>query len=137
MESSTLHLDLNCKKICVVAPMSSSTFIYNFFSTVLLAISDAKYNTVHVKIGEYESNNNSGVFDMFENHIPEPEALSSGKWTNLGHSHNTWKKLLNVYETEPGSNIRLVKSLIFCAIYCENVSGCARCTALSSTNKTS
>ena len=50
--------------------MSSSTFIYNFFRTVLQAISDAKYNKKKEKIGEYESNNNSGMFDMFENHIP-------------------------------------------------------------------
>ena len=39
--------------------------------------------------------------------------------------------------TEAGNNIRLVKSLRFCAFNCRNISHFGRCATLSSANKTS
>ena len=82
------------KHVVIEAPAKSGTFYHNYkgtFSIVLLAICDAKYNFTLVDVGQYSSDNNSGVLvrskiienNTFENNtlnFPEGEVLSG---TNL------------------------------------------------------
>lgn len=52
------------KHIQIEAPTKTGTLYYNykgFFSTVLLAVCDAGYNFTLVDVGQYGSNNDSGV----------------------------------------------------------------------------
>ena len=82
---------LDGKHVRIVAPKLSGTLYHNYkgyFSTVLLAICDAKYNIIYVNVEEYGSNNDSGVLnnswlpDIFENRmydIPEPEPIPGFK----------------------------------------------------------
>ena len=52
------------KYICIQCPPNTGILFHNykgFFSYVLLAICDAKYNFTLVDIGQYGSNNDSGV----------------------------------------------------------------------------
>ena len=55
---------LDGKHIHIQCPPNTGTLFHNykgFFSIVLLTICDAKYNVTLVDIGQYGSNNNSGV----------------------------------------------------------------------------
>ena len=55
---------LDGKYICIQCPPNTGTLFHNykgFFSIVLLAICDAKYNLTLVDIGQYGSNNYSRV----------------------------------------------------------------------------
>ena len=73
------------KHVQIEAPAHSGTLYHNykgFFSIVLLAICDAKYNFILVDVGQYGSNNDSGVLahsamgNAFENNtlnLPENE----------------------------------------------------------------
>ena len=75
------------KHVVIEAPATSDTLYHNYkgtFSIVLLAVCDAKYNFTLVYVGQYVSNNNSGVLaqlkisSAFENNIlnlPESEVL--------------------------------------------------------------
>ena len=75
------------KHVVIEAPVRSNTLYHNYkgtFIIVLLAICDAKYNFMLVGIGQYDSNNNSGVLaqskisSAFENNtlnLPESEVL--------------------------------------------------------------
>ena len=75
------------KHVMIEAPSNTGSLYHNFkgfFSIVLMAICDAKYNFTLVDIGNYGSNNDSGILlhsgigDAFENNalnIPGPEAV--------------------------------------------------------------
>ena len=75
------------KHIRMVAPASSGSLYYNykgFFSIILLAVCDAQYNFTYINVGEYGSNNDSGVLansglaDLFEENkmgVPEPKTI--------------------------------------------------------------
>ena len=55
---------INGRHVVIEAPAKSGTFYHNYkgtFSTVVLAICDAKYNFTLVDVGQYDSNNDSGV----------------------------------------------------------------------------
>jgi len=78
------------KHITIKCPLKSGSQYYNykgFFSIVLLAIGDAHYAFTLVDIGEYGSNNDSGIFSnsemgkLFQSekmNLPEAESLGSG-----------------------------------------------------------
>ena len=80
------------KHVVIEAPAKSGTLYHNYkgtFSIVLLAVCDAKYNFTLVDVGQYGSNNDSGVLaqskisSAFENNtlnLPESEVLPG---TNL------------------------------------------------------
>ena len=80
------------KYVMTEAPAKSGTLYHNHkgtFSIVLLAVCDAKYNFTLVDVGQYGSNNDSGVLAQskisttFENNalnLPESEVLPG---TNL------------------------------------------------------
>lgn len=71
------------KYIAIEAPASTGTHNYKgFFSQVLLAVCDARYNFILVDVGQFGSNNDSGVLSnsamgrRFENgtmRLPNPE----------------------------------------------------------------
>ena len=73
------------KHIAIEAPASTGTLYHNykgFFSQVLLAVCDARYNFILVDVGQFGSNNDSGVLAnssmgrRFENGtigLPDPE----------------------------------------------------------------
>ena len=79
--------ELDGKHVQIEAPPKSGTLYHNykgFFSVVVLAICDAKYNFTPVDVGPYGSNNDSGVLaqskisDAFENNtlfLPENETV--------------------------------------------------------------
>ena len=58
---------INGRHVVIEAPAKSGTFYHNYkgtFSTVVLATCDAKYNKYNftlVDVGQYDSNNASGV----------------------------------------------------------------------------
>ena len=76
------------KHIAIESPPNTGTLYHNyksFFSFVLLAICDARYNFILVDIGQYGSNNDSGVlrkslmgkaFEDGDANLPTPEKLS-------------------------------------------------------------
>ena len=78
---------LDSKQIRVKCPAGTGTLYHNykgFFSIVLLAVCDANYCFTMIDIGQYGSNNDSGVLlrseinHKFENgtmNLPEPESL--------------------------------------------------------------
>ena len=75
------------KHVAIKCPLNSGSQYYNykgFFSLVLLAICDAHYCFTLVDIGDYGSNNDSGIFSnsemgkLFQNgkmHLPQPDCL--------------------------------------------------------------
>ncbi|XP_057296815.1 uncharacterized protein LOC130625697 [Hydractinia symbiolongicarpus] len=77
------------KHIRMKAPINSGSLYYNykgFFSIILMAICDARYVFSFVDIGDYGSNNDSGVFrrsaigkSFFkkEKNLPEPENIEN------------------------------------------------------------
>ena len=79
--------DIDGKHVRIQAPNNSGSRFHNykdFFSTVILAVCDAKYNFIFAVIGQYGSNNDCGVpanselaFAMDENawNLPEPERI--------------------------------------------------------------
>ena len=63
----------------IEAPAKSGTFYHNYkgtFSAVVLARCDVKYNFTLVDVGQYDSNNDSGVLahskrsSVFKNNTP-------------------------------------------------------------------
>lgn len=79
--------DIDGKHVRIQAPNKSGSLCHNykdFFSTVILAVCDAKYNFIYADIGQYGSNNDCGVlansglaFALEENkwNVPEPERI--------------------------------------------------------------
>ena len=78
---------LDGKHVCIRKPSHSGSLWHNykgFFSMVLLAICDAHYCFSLVDVGEYGSNNDSGILNnsrmvkMFKNNkvkLPDPETI--------------------------------------------------------------
>ena len=79
------------KDLVIEAPAKSGPLYHNYkgtFSIVLLTVCDAKYNLTLVDVGQYGSNNDSGVLaqlkisSTFENNtlnLPESEVLPGTK----------------------------------------------------------
>ena len=77
------------KHVAIKCPLSSGSLYFNYkgyFSLVLMAICDARYTFTLVDIGDYGSNNDSGVFRNSEMgksflsesmNLPEPEPLQN------------------------------------------------------------
>ena len=71
------------KHVAITSPINSGSFYYNYksyFCTVLMAICDARYVFTLADIGNYDSNNDSGIFRhsavgkaFFDNAIKLPE----------------------------------------------------------------
>lgn len=70
------------------APKNSGSLFYNYkgtFSTVLLAISDARYRIIYADVGSYGGQSDGGIFDRSDFkkalesgqlHLPEPARLN-------------------------------------------------------------
>ncbi|XP_057292612.1 putative nuclease HARBI1 [Hydractinia symbiolongicarpus] len=83
------------KHIAMENPPNSGSLYYNykgFYSIILLAVCDAKYNFILVDVGQYESNNDCGVLSksqigmQLENQslqIPPPTSLAGCKFDPL------------------------------------------------------
>ena len=86
------------KHIATKAPFKSGTLFHNyksFFSIVLMAICDANYCFIYVDVGNYGSNNDSGVllnsqmgkdFKERKMNIPEPSNLDGFEGGKLPYS---------------------------------------------------
>ena len=86
------------KRIATKAPFKSGTLFHNyksFFSIVLMAICDANYCFTYVNVGNYGSNNDSGVllnsqmgkdFKERKMNIPEPSNLDGFEGGKLPYS---------------------------------------------------
>ena len=82
---------LDGKHISIIAPRNSGTLFHNykaFFSLILMAACDAHYCFTLIDVGEYGSNNNSGVlwnsemgkrFRDGEMNLPDPERTTTNQ----------------------------------------------------------
>ena len=99
------------KHVEIEAPVKSGTLYHNYkgtFSIVLLAVSNAKYNFTLVDLGQYGSNNDSGVL--------EQSKISSAFEKNT----------LNLPESEvlPGTNLNILYFLVGDEIFHSNLGFC-------------